>query len=198
MFIEQKTTRVEHSGFITAMAIAFLYAFVAETIGISAIVGAFVAGTMFSEVPIKREFHEGTRFLGAVFGPIFFISIGIVVDFKCMFITYDGSFTWNYFLLGTLLAILGLFTKIIGCGIPAKLFKLSVKDSLMVGAGMAPRGEVALIMAMYMLILGLLTPQLYAAVVLMAICTTLIPIPLLKWLAEYRQKPSSNYKKFKL
>src|SRR5439155_889611 len=47
---------LKHGGFIIAMAVTFLYAFVAEIIGLSAIVGAFLAGTMFANTPLREDF----------------------------------------------------------------------------------------------------------------------------------------------
>src|SRR3990170_3525269 len=73
---------LKHGGFIIALAIAFLYSFVAEVIGLSMIVGAFLAGTMFSSTPLRDDFTEGAGYLGAVFIPIFFISLGLQVHLQ--------------------------------------------------------------------------------------------------------------------
>ncbi len=71
---------IKHGGFIIALALAFFYSLVAESIGLSAIIGAFLAGTMFAPAPLKEEFAEGARFLEAIFTPIFFISLGLAVN----------------------------------------------------------------------------------------------------------------------
>src|SRR3972149_1257109 len=67
---------LKHGGFIIAMAVTFLYAFVSEAIGLSAIIGAFIAGTMFSSTPLREDFTDGAGYLGAGFTPVFFISLG--------------------------------------------------------------------------------------------------------------------------
>ena len=72
--------RLPMSGFILALTIAFLYAFVAELIGLTAIVGAFVAGTAFSGSALRDGFRKGTMYLEAVFVPLFFVSLGVIVD----------------------------------------------------------------------------------------------------------------------
>jgi len=71
---------LRHGGFLIAIAITFLYAFVAEVIGLSAVVGAFLAGTLFANTPLREDFTEGAGYLGAIFTPIFFISLGLKVD----------------------------------------------------------------------------------------------------------------------
>src|SRR2546422_2001721 len=75
--VEGMKLGLKHGGFIIAMAVTFLYAFVAEVIGLSAVVGAFLAGSLFSTTPLRDDFTEGAGYLGAVFTPIFFISLGL-------------------------------------------------------------------------------------------------------------------------
>ncbi|MGB2826290.1 MAG: cation:proton antiporter, partial [Thermoplasmata archaeon] len=79
------------SGFTLALAIAFLDAFVSELIGISAIVGAFVAGTIFAGSALRDGIKKGTQYLEALFVPLFFVSLGVVVDLGAM---------WNTIILG--------------------------------------------------------------------------------------------------
>ena len=68
--------------FIAALAIAFLYAMVAEAIGLSGIVGAFIAGVSCAEVTIlhSKDPREGAEYLRIIFAAIFFVSLGIIVD----------------------------------------------------------------------------------------------------------------------
>src|SRR2546427_9508738 len=73
--VEGMKLGLKHGGFIIAMAVTFLYAFVAEVIGLSAVVGAFLAGSLFSTTPLRDDFTEGAGYLGAVFTPLFFISL---------------------------------------------------------------------------------------------------------------------------
>jgi Kef-type K+ transport system membrane component KefB len=72
------------------------------------------------------------------------------------------------------LTFVAIITKVIGCGIPAKLGGLCMKDSLIVGFGMAPRGEVAMIVALIGLEAGIITQGVYVALVLMSLLTTII------------------------
>jgi Kef-type K+ transport system membrane component KefB len=80
------------------------------------------------------------------------------------------------------LTIVAIFTKVIGCGIPAKLAGLCTKDAFIVGFGMAPRGEVAMIVALIGLNAGIIGQGVYVTLVLMSLLTTVItPIVYRNW-----------------
>ena len=159
------------SGFTLALAIAFLYAFVSELIGISAIVGAFVAGTIFAGSALRDGIKKGTQYLEALFVPLFFVSLGVVVDLGAM---------WNTIILGLSLTAVAIVTKVVGCGIPAWLSGMNKWDSLAVGVGMAPRLEVALIIAYYGLSTQLIGVDLYSVVVFMGLVTAIVSAPFMK------------------
>ncbi len=159
------------SGFILALAIAFLYSFIAETIGIAAIVGAFVAGTAFSGSALRDGFRKGTQYLEALFVPLFFVSLGVVVDVGAM---------WNAIWLGLALTAVAFASKVVGCGLPAYFTGMSKWDSITVGLGMAPRLEIALIIAFYGLDQGIINYDVYSIVVLMGLLTALFTPPLIR------------------
>ena len=184
LFIEKQTTKVEYSSFIFALAVMFLYAFIAERIGMSAIIGAFVAGTMFSSVKIKKELQDGAKILTTVFAPIFFISIGLMVNFRIL----AGHELYVFMVFGLIFTIIAMVTKIIGCGIPAKAMGMSNRESLIVGYGMSPRCEVALIIAMLGLTAGIIGQNIYFMAVFMAILTTVLTPPFLKVLLKEQRK----------
>ena len=128
--------------FIFAMMMAFLYAMLAEVVGLSAIVGAFIAGVSFEGVRLhqSKSLKEGAEYLQIIFASIFFVSLGILADFHAL--------TPEIVVFLIALTIVAIVTKVIGCGIPAKLSGLCTKDALIVGFGMSPRGEVAMIVAL--------------------------------------------------
>jgi Kef-type K+ transport system membrane component KefB len=159
--------------FMLAMGIAFGYAFIAEWIGLSAVVGAFVAGISLSRSLNVRLFQSGAEYLEAIFTSIFFVSLGIIVNVNALF-------TSTFLII--VLVIVAIATKIIGCGYVAKKLGYSKKDSLIVGVGMVPRGEIALIIGLYGLLAGIITQEIYSALVFMAFITTLLTPPLLKML----------------
>lgn len=162
--------------FIFAMMLAFLYAMLAEAVGLSAIVGAFIAGVSFKDVELHQShsLREGAEYLEIIFASIFFVSLGIIADLH--------QVTPEILLFLVALTIIAIVTKVIGCGIPAKLGGLCTKDSLIVGFGMAPRGEVAMIVALIGLEAGIIGQGIYVAIVLMSLLTTIItPIVYRNW-----------------
>lgn len=163
---------LKHGGFLIALAIAFLYAFIAELIGLSAIIGAFIAGSMFAATPLRDEFAEGAGWLGAVFAPIFFISLGLAVNALAV----DGTLL----VFGAVLAVVAILTKLVGCGIPARLQGLSKTESYAVGWGMTPRGEVGLIVALTALTAGVIGDGLFAIIVLVMVVISVVPVPFLR------------------
>ena len=170
--------------FIFAMMLAFLYAMCAEAVGLSAIVGAFIAGVSFRDVELKqsRSLKEGAEYLQIIFASIFFVSLGIIADLHAV--------TGEILLFLLLLTLVAIVTKVVGCGLPAKMSGMCGKDSLIVGFGMAPRGEVAMIVALIGLNAGIIDQGVYVALVIMSLLTTIItPIVYRNWFyrGEYCQ-----------
>ncbi|MFC1864955.1 cation:proton antiporter [Chloroflexota bacterium] len=175
--------RYPESIFILAIMASFLYAMVAEIIGLSAIIGAFLAGVSLAQVKLKhsKSFRNGAEHLQVIFASIFFISLGVLLDLHV--ITLD--LIW--FIL--ILTGVALLTKFIGCGVPAKLQGISARDSAIIGIGMIPRGEVAMIIALIGLNNNLITQNTYAALVLMSLLTTIIPPLILRnWFFKQKGK----------
>ncbi len=149
---------------LAAMAIAFGYAGIASLIGMSSIVGAFLAGVTLESVKIK-SFREGAVYFEMLFSAIFFISLGLLVDVASI----GGAWIFTIALI-----LVAVITKIIGCVIPAKLSGHTWKDSFTVGLGMVPRGEVAMVVALMGLTAGIITKNIYTAIILMAFVTTIL------------------------
>jgi Kef-type K+ transport system membrane component KefB len=171
--------------FIFAMMVAFLYGLVAEAMGLSAIVGAFLAGVSIGGIKLKhsRDFHEGAEYLNIIFASIFFVSLGILVDLH-----NAQSSLITFTVLLTLVAIL---TKVIGCFAAAKFQGMSRNDSLMIGFGMSPRGEVAMIVGLIGLTSKVITQDVYGVIIFMSLITTLITPLILKWLTARCNTASS-------
>src|SRR3989338_3334124 len=166
--------------FMLAMALAFAYSFIAEWIGLSAIVGAFLAGISLARSRNVKLFYAGTEYLEAIFTSIFFVSLGIIVSIS------DAISVWPLIIVLTFVAVA---TKVIGCGYTAKKLGFSWKDSKIVGVGMMPRGEVALIIGLYGITLGVITNAVYSAIVFMAFLTTILtPFILNKLYSEEKIK----------
>jgi len=127
----------------------------------------------------SNSIHESTESLYIIFASIFFISLGILVDIH--------TITQETLIFLVALTVVAIITKVIGCGLPAKLFGMSWRDSLILGFGMSPRGEVAMIVALLGLSQNLITEDIFAVVVMMSLLTTVItPIVYRGWF--YRDK----------
>ena len=162
---------MKESGFLLALSFAFLYAFISEMIGISAIVGAFIAGTSFSGCEYRKQFMEGITFLEWVFAPIFFLSLGILVDIRL------PAELWIFAIA---LAAVAMLSKLLGGGIPARLAGMNRRESVSVGLGMAARLEVAMIIALYGLTEGIIDTPLYSAIIIMGVVSVLVAPTLLR------------------
>ncbi|MDP3298064.1 MAG: cation:proton antiporter [Thermodesulfovibrionia bacterium] len=178
--LDEKGVAKEFPDFLFIMSImfCFLYASVAEIIGLSAIVGAFLSGAVLEGIKFKnsKDLKEGAEYLHIIFGAIFFISLGILVNLK--------ELTFNILPFFVILLFAAILTKVIGCGIASRLASYSKNESLVIGFGMSPRGEVAMIIALIGLTSNIINQDLYVSIVLMSLITTIItPIVIrnLKW-----------------
>jgi Kef-type K+ transport system membrane component KefB len=80
--------------------------------------------------------------------------------------------------LALVLVLVAILSKLVGCGLAA--IRLGKVDALRIGIGMIPRGEVGMVVAQFGLALGVIDRSVYSVVVLMAVATTVIPLPFLK------------------
>lgn len=163
--------------FLLVLALMLMYAYVAEYIKLSAIVGAFIAGVILNRSRHLKEIEEKTYGLELLFMPIFFITLGMLVDVSSL-----AEFAVPILVLSAI----ALLSKAIACGAASLWAKLSTKEALMVGIGMAPRGEVALIVASIGLTTNILTAGQYSIISAMALITTFVVPPLLGRLLKGR------------
>lgn len=170
------TARLGISQGVVSLAVVVLLTFglAAELIGgMAAITGAFVAGLMFGRTSESHQIESGMNALAyGFFVPIFFISIGLEINIRAL----DASAMWVT-LLVIVVAILG---KILGAGLGGYLGKFTLRESLQLGIGMVSRGEVGLIVAKVGLDSGLLSADLFSAIVGMVLVTTLVTPPMLR------------------
>lgn len=159
---------------IFGLALCFTMAYCADALfGIADITGAYVAGIILCNLR-DAEYIAGKMDISSymLFGPVFFASIGLKT-------TLDG-FTLELLWFGLAFVAVALVTKIIGCGLMAKVFKFSNRDALKVGVGMMTRGEVALIVAQKGLACGLFAPESFTAVIMLIICSSIAAPIILK------------------
>jgi Kef-type K+ transport system membrane component KefB len=179
--VERKLSSKE-SQFHFALLIVFSLSVLSDYIGIAAIVGSFLAGLAFSEA-VDRRVKDLSHGVAELLVPFFLAGIGLHLNSSVL---SDRSAIG----LALALTVIAMLTKLIGCGIPALL--LGPKDALRVGIGMAPRGEVGMVVAQLGLSLGIVGATVYGAVVFMAVATTIFAPPLLKWAYAGCEKPASE------
>ncbi len=165
--------------FMLILAFVLFYAYLAEFIKLSAIVGAFMAGIILNKSKHHDEIEEKTYGLEMLFMPIFFISLGTLMDINALV---------TFFVPILILSVLAILTKVIGCGAAAIFAKLKSLEAAIVGFGMSPRGEVALIVASIGLTTKILNASEYSIIATMTLLTTLVTPPILQALISRRKK----------
>lgn len=168
---------------IMGLALCFAFAYIAETyFGIADITGAYVAGIILCSIRDSSYIDEKMEVSSyMIFGPVFFASIGLKTNIDSL----DGKIL--LFSLGFVLV--ALITKIIGCGLMARICRFSAADSLKIGVGMMTRGEVALIVAQKGLSVGVLSPVYFTSVILLIIVSSVLTPIVLKLLYSKDKTP---------
>ncbi len=169
-------TKYPHTRRIPIIGFAFCLgmAYIAEKyFGIADITGAYVAGIILCSIRdseyIAQKMDINSYML---FGPVFFASIGLK--------TSMDSVSVEILIFSIAFVLVGLVSKIIGCGIAARLCRFKSLDSLKIGVGMMTRGEVALIVSQKGLSAGLLTPVYFTSVILLIIVSSIATPIILK------------------
>lgn len=159
---------------IASFVFCLFLAFTAERFfGVADITGAFIAGLIISMTRVKDYVNNRFEILSyMLLSPIFFASIGIKVNFTSM--------SSMVVLLTVVLIIISILTKVIGCGLGAKICGFNKEESLRVGVGMITRGEVALIVANRGIAMGIMNSAFLAPVVIMVVVAAVITPILLK------------------
>ena len=161
---------------IAGLAYCLALAYIAESyFGIADITGAYVAGIILCSIRDSEYIAEKMDINSyMLFGPIFFASIGLKTNIE--------NINGEILLFSIGFVIVALITKIIGCGIMARLCRFKTMDSLKIGIGMMTRGEVALIVSQKGLAVGLLSPVYFTSVILLIIVSSISTPILLKLL----------------
>jgi len=148
-----------------AVALAFLAAAVAEMFGLAMIIGAYAMGLVLSDTKLAHYLEEQTTAIYHVFVPVFFVVLGMLVDFRAM----RGAMVF-----GLTVSVLAIISKVAGCGVPALAVGFNKRGSWRIGIGMLPRGEVALIVAGVGMAEGIIGPTIFGVSILMTMITTLL------------------------
>ncbi len=164
---------------VTAFCFALLLAALAALSGSAMIIGAFAAGIVLSSTNQFDTVVEKIEPVADVFTPIFFVVVGAPVNVR-LFIPGSADFNLSVLAVGTILTVIAIIGKIVS-GLAVRQPGI---NRLAVGVGMVPRGEVGLIFASFGLGAGILTGEVYSAILIMVIVSTFLVPPLLKPLLE--------------
>ena len=164
-----------------SIAAALLAAFIAEKVGIAAITGAYLFGLLLSSLPQKEYLERNIKAISSGFlSPIFFASVGIEANLSGL-----NAETAAIALVMFLVAVFG---KVLGCGLAARIFRMSRGESLQIGVGMISRGEVAIITANIGLQNHIITQKVFIPTIIVVILTTVVTPVLLKLAFSHRNE----------
>jgi Kef-type K+ transport system membrane component KefB len=160
----------------TVIVVTLLLAWSAEVVGtVAAITGAFLSGLLFARTRYQHRIEQGmSQIAYAFFVPIFFTSIGLRTNARLL----EGGLLW----FAAAICAVAIASKVIGCGLGARLGGVSNREAIQIGTGMISRGEVGLIVASVGISAGIIGGEVFAITVVMVLVTTLAT-PLLLRLA---------------
>jgi Kef-type K+ transport system membrane component KefB len=152
------------------LILVFLAAALGEKIGIHAILGAFVVGIAFSSTEMSRVHDVIRQLVVAFFAPLYFVAVGLQVNFLEEFNPALVLFV----------VVIATFGKVVGVFAGARIAGTDFREALAIGLGMNARGAVGIILATSAYQAGLIQEQVFVALIVMAMVTTLISGPLMK------------------
>ena len=155
-----------------AFGLALILAGFFEFMGLAMIIGAYVMGLALSRTDLKHIVQETLMPVYTFLVPIFFCVMGMMVDVSALC-------SKPVLIFGAIYTALAIAAKVIGCMIPSMCCGFTTLGALRIGAGMVPRGEVALIIAGLGLSYGYLTQEIFGIGIMMTLITTVIAPPAL-------------------
>lgn len=163
---------------VSAFCFALLFAALAGLAGSAMIIGSFAAGIVLSSTNQFDTITERIAPVADIFTPIFFVSVGAGVNVN-LFLPWSEAFDLNVLLVGGALLLIAIIGKVLS-GYSVGWSRANPLNHLAIGVGMIPRGEVGLIFAHLGMNNGILSEQVYSAILIMVIFTTFLAPPLLK------------------
>ena len=163
--------------FVIILVVIFGLSALASFVGLAAIIGAFFAGLIFSDTKETYELEQKFEPLTIFLVPFFFVAIGARVAL--------GSSS-DIIPFAIILTVVAILTKLVGCSIGA--VTRGERTAMIVGAGMVPRGEVGIVVAMIGLSMGTIGLSTYSIIILVSIATTIYAPFLIKTVVKAEAK----------
>lgn len=161
---------------VWGLAFCFIMSYCAEHFfGVADITGAYFAGVILCNIAKSRQFLAKKMTVASyvLFSPVFFAAIGLKTNIR--------QVSSDILIFAIVLLVMAVISKIIGCGLGARICGISKRESLGIGIGMVARGEVALMVAQKGINAGYIDQAIFPAVVLVVIVAALITPMLLKF-----------------
>jgi Kef-type K+ transport system membrane component KefB len=172
------------------LIVALCYGFLAELLGLHWAVGAFMAGLFMERSRVGKQPHKSMRLMlnaltAGVLGPIFFAWIGLQANLTAVF---------EIPMFLTVLIVVAFITKVLGGGLAAAAIGYGKQESTVIGVGLAPRGEIMIVVISVALAAGLVDGEtadpvaqhLFSALILMALASTVLTSLVLRILLRSR------------
>ena len=158
------------------LAICLGLAWLSTEFGLAAIIGAFLAGMIASEMHQREELEHQMQPLLALLTPFFFVITGAKIDLS---VFSSGAALWML----AVVTVIAIASKLAGGFLGA--WSLGTRSALIVGVGMVPRGEVGVVIASLGLAAGVFSNQTYAVIVAMSLLTSIVTPPVLQVLLRH-------------
>ena len=172
---------VKEGIFAFVVMVALFSAYLAEVFGLHAVIGAFIGGALLSDIPFAKIESVQMKVSGLAYGifvPIFFAFIGLSMDLGG--VQTAGLFTG-------LVIVLALAGKLIGGFVGSKLIGFEFHDSLIFGIGMMPRAGVELVVISVGKDMGIISDEVFSAIVLMVVVSIIVSPILLKFVIQINE-----------
>jgi len=167
-----KLFKSDHAIATLAFGLAMILAGFFECMGLAMIIGAYVMGLALSRTDLKHMIQETLAPVYTFLVPIFFCVMGMMVDCTALM-------SKPVLIFGAIYTVLAVIAKVAGCALPSLFCGFNLVGSLRIGAGMIPRGEVALIIAGLGLSNGYLSQEVFGIGIMMTLITTVVAPPML-------------------
>jgi Kef-type K+ transport system membrane component KefB/nucleotide-binding universal stress UspA family protein len=166
----------ELAAITTIIAVTGVMALITDAIGVHTVLGAFVAGILIGQSPIlTRHIDEQLRgLIVSLFMPVFFGMAGLSANLQALT-------SPSLMMLTVVLIVIASVGKFSGAVFGGRIGGLTLAESLAVGSGMNARGSTEVIIASFGLSMGALSQNLFTSIVTMAVVTTMVMPPMLRW-----------------
>ncbi len=163
----------EMTRFSFILLLLFIFVLISLSLNLTIIVGAYAFGLILSGIERKEDLMTYSQSLQDFFTPIFFVSVGMLVNIH---IIYD------VLIISVAIFAIAVISKLSGAAIPAWLLNYNKKESIIIGLGLLSMGEIALILSNNALLYGIINNELYSSTIFVTIGTTFLSPILLSWI----------------